>query len=171
GIVYGSGTLGQIGAKGTISMTTVGKAYLSKDLYDPELGDVKVSGSGILIDRGIGRYIYAVYTKSKGNTTWGTNNKGGDYYNIAYTAKKKDSDIYMTKIVGNYDEKSCFDDKDNCPKTLIGTFSGATSPVNTLDTMYLVDKQEQGKTNSGSTITSGFDSTKPNQGIPYTVKF
>ncbi|MDD5769389.1 MAG: FISUMP domain-containing protein [Candidatus Gracilibacteria bacterium] len=166
GIVYGSGTLGQIGAKGTISMTTVGKAYLSKDLYDPELGDVKVSGSGTLIDRGIGRYIYAVYTKSKGNITWGTNNKGGDYYNIAYTVKKTGSDIYMTKIVGNYDEEACYDNKDNCPKTLIGSYDGNTLDP---DQKYLVDKQDEGKTNSGSILLS-FTSDKVNQGIPYPVK-
>ena len=49
----------QIWAKWTISQETLGKQYLTKDLYDPELWDMKV-GSDKMIDKGIGRYVYAV---------------------------------------------------------------------------------------------------------------
>ncbi|MGE4443993.1 MAG: type II secretion system protein [Candidatus Altimarinota bacterium] len=164
GIVYGSG-ISQIGAKGTISQETMGKQYLSKDLYDVELGDTKVTSGGKLIDTGIGRYVYAVYSKSNG-AVWGDRNKGGTYFNIAYTLKKEGTDTYITKIVGDYDENSCFDDKNNCPKTLIGSYTGST-----LETMYLVDNQEQGKTNSGTNLSGGFGSTVGNQGIPYAINF
>ncbi|MDD3646314.1 MAG: type II secretion system protein [Candidatus Gracilibacteria bacterium] len=145
GIVYGTGTWNtiQIGAKGTISQETLGKQYLTKDLYDPEIGDIKV-GSKKMIDSGIGRYVYAVFKKPlPSDTTWGTNNKTGTYYNIAYTIKKEGSDIYLTKIVGDYDEKSCFDDSSKCKKTLIG----------------LDDGQEQTSSNTSNV----------NQGIPYPV--
>ncbi|MCD5385187.1 hypothetical protein LRZ95_00800, partial [Candidatus Gracilibacteria bacterium] len=62
--------------------------------------------------------------------------------------KKEGTDEYITRIVGDYDSESCFDDKDKCPETLIG--SGTT---------ILIDKQK---------ITSS-DTTNPNQGIPYPV--
>lgn len=159
GKVYGSGTLSQIGAKGTISQATLGKQYLSKDLYDPELWDIKVTWAGNFIDQWLGRYVYGVYSKSNGSD-WGDNNKWWTYYNIAYTVKKDGSDDYMTKIVWDYDENSCFDNKDNCPKTLIGSFDG-----------FLVDKQVQWKNANGSDITGGFGPTIPNQGIPYTINF
>jgi len=169
-IIYGSWNLSQIWAKWTISQETVWKQYLSKDLYDPELWDIKISWWWKLIDKWIGRYVYAVYTKSNW-LIWWSNNKWWSYYNIAYTVKKEWSDTYITKIVWDYDENSCFDDKEKCPETLIWTFSWATAPVNTIDTMYLKDNQEQWKTNSWSNISSWFDSKKPNQWIPYTINF
>lgn len=169
GIVYGSGTLSQIWAKGTISQNTMWKQYLSKDLYDPELGDIKVSGGGKLIEQWIWRYVYSVYSKSNGSL-WGANNKWGAYYNIAYTVKKDGTDTYMTKISGDYDSNSCFENKENCPDTLIWTFSGATAPVNTPETMYLINDQIEWKTNTNTDI-SIFNSTQPNQWIPYAINF
>lgn len=138
----------QIGAKGTISQATVSKKYLTKDLYDPELGDVKV-GSAKMIDEGIGRYVYGVFKKPlSADTTWGASNKRGSYYNIAYTIKAKGGDKYVTKVVGDYDSESCFDEKTNCPDSLIG--SSATT---------LADGTE----NNAS------DTSLASQGIPYPV--
>nr|MDD3720295.1 type II secretion system protein [Candidatus Gracilibacteria bacterium] len=148
GKIYGSGTLAtvQIGAKGTISIDTLGKKYLSKDLYDPELGDIKV-GTGKMIDSGIGRYVYAVFKKGTSGV-WSPTNKSGTNYNIAYTVKKDGTDTYVTKIVGDYDNTSCNVDSDKCPDTLIGSGS-----------VFLVDGQE---------ITTSV-TTSDNQGIPYAL--
>ncbi|RAL55788.1 hypothetical protein BLD25_03915 [Candidatus Gracilibacteria bacterium GN02-872] len=143
----------QIGAKGTISQETLGKQYLTKDLYDPELGDMKV-GSDKMIDKGIGRYVYAVYKKPTGND-WGNDNNTGTYYNIAYTVKKDGTEDYETKIVGPYDNKSCIGKENDCPETLIG--SGEN---------ILKNNQISGKTSDGKDLPN-FDSKQPNQGIPY----
>ncbi|MCP4523668.1 MAG: type II secretion system protein [Candidatus Gracilibacteria bacterium] len=168
GKVYGSGswarttTAGsgrQIGAKGTISQAELGKQYLTKDLYDPEIGDLKESTNNKrLIDYGIGRYTYAVYRKPKGNVWGAGNNFPGTYYNIAYTLKAEGSDDYVTKIVGDYDEESCFDNANLCLNTLIGN-----------QTNFLVDGQKQGETRDGTALTN-FESTQANQGIPYPVE-
>ncbi|MDD2871397.1 MAG: type II secretion system protein [Candidatus Gracilibacteria bacterium] len=156
GIVFGlnDGTTDwtgkQVGAKGTISQNTISKKYLTKDLYDPELGDVKVAGSGKMIDSGLGRYVYAVFKKPlSGDTSWGTNNnKEGTYYNMAYTIKVEGGDKYITKVVGDYDSESCFDEKTLCPNTLIGSGTGV-----------LIDGQENSSSNTSAA----------NQGIPYPV--
>ncbi len=164
-IVYGS-WISQIWAKWTISQDTMWKQYLSKDLYDPELWDLKISWWWNLIDKWIWRYVYAVYTKANWSVWW-SNNKLWSYYNIAYTIKKEWTDSYISKIVWDFDENSCFDNKDKCPETLIWSLSWSL----TIDYQYLVDKQEQWKTNSWSDITWWFDSTKSNQWIPYTINF
>jgi len=129
GRIYGissfSGT--QIGAKGTISRETLTKRYLSKDLYDPELGDIKVNNiswtAGKMIDLWIGRYVYATYKKNPWTGSWSTNYNGVNY-NIAFTIKKEGSDKYITKIVGDYDAESCYDEKAKCPENLIGLDDG-----------------------------------------------
>ena len=146
--VYWTDTLAtvQIGAKGTISRNTLWKKYLSKDLYDPELWDIKIQAWGTMIEKWIGRYVYATYKKWS-SWDWSTNKRGIDY-NVAFTIKKTDSDKYITKIVGSYDSESCYDDKDKCPDTLIGSWND-----------YLEDDQE---------LTSD-NSTNTNQWIPYPV--
>lgn len=157
GKVYGSWTLGDIWAKGTISVNSLGKKYLSKDLYDPELWDVKVvSTSNKMIDYGIGRYVYAIYKKNGGNTKWTT-------YNLAYTLKEESSDTYITKVVWDYDESSC-DSPTLCPKTLIWTLSWSTTNT------YLIDWQKLWFNNAGTALTAGtFTNTWALQWIPYTV--
>lgn len=138
----------QIGAKGTISQNTLGKKYLTKDLYDPELGEVKVGSNGKMIDQGVGRYVYAVFKKPlSADTTW-SSNKQGKYYNIAYTIKVEGGDQYKTKIVGDYDSASCYDEQSLCPETLIGS-----------STNILTD----------GTINSSSDTSSNNQGLPYPV--
>ncbi|MFA5916642.1 MAG: type II secretion system protein [Candidatus Gracilibacteria bacterium] len=122
GKVYGTGdwSTKQIGAKGTISQAKLEKKYLSKDLYDPELGDLKLADGTKMVDYGIGRYVYATFKKTSTTGDWG-NNFNGNAYNIAYTVKKDGSDTYITKIVGDYDSASCYDDSAKCPTTLIGS--------------------------------------------------
>lgn len=155
GRVLWNWTLSQIGSKWTISQAKLTKKYLSKDLYDPEIWDIKVDSSK-MIDYWIGRYIYAVYKKSTW-WTWWTNNKTGTNYNLAYTVKKDGSDTYVTKIVWDYDEKSCFDSSADCPTTLIWTYNS-----------YLVNWQEIWKTRTWVTIPS-YISTADLQWIPYAV--
>ncbi len=165
GQVLWSWSLSQIWAKWTISQETMWKQYLSKDLYDPEIWDFKIQWGGTLIDYWIGRYVYGIYSKSNGSVWW-NNNKWWNYYNIAYTVKKEWTDTYITKVVWDYDENSCFDNKADCPKTLIGSMTTSGN----VDQMYLVDKQEQWKTSSWSNL-SWFSSTQANQWIPYTINF
>lgn len=155
GAVYGTGTWQdtsaskkQIGAKGTISRDTLGKKYLSKDLYDPEVGDIKVNSTGKkLIDYGIGRYVYATFKKAKWTGEW-SSNFTGQAYNLAFTVKKENSDKYITKIVGDYDEESCYDDKATCMTTLI--WSGGKG--------QLVEWNEENE-----------ESNKDNFGVPYAI--
>lgn len=138
----------QVWAKWTISQTTLTKKYLTKDLYDPELGDIKVWGSNKMIDSWVGRYVYWVFKKPlSADTTW-SNNKQWTYYNIAYTIKVQWSDKYITKIVWDYDSESCFDEKDSCPNSLIWSSSSV-----------LLDWDE----NSSS------DTSAADQWIPYPV--
>lgn len=133
GKIYGIGawssgaTQRQIWAKWTISRETVGKKYLSKDLYDPEIGDIKVnsiSGNpGKMIDLWIGRYVYATFKKNAASGNWASNYNAVNY-NIAFTIKKDGSDKYITKLVWDYDAESCYDDKATCPANLIGINDG-----------------------------------------------
>jgi len=141
-------TTKQIWAKWTISQKTLWKRYLTKDLYDPELWDIK-NGSAKFIDSGIWRYVYASFKKPlSADTNWGAINKKWTYYNIAYTIKVQWSDKYVTKIVWDYDSASCFDENTLCPETLIWS-----------STSILKDKEENSNSNTSSA----------DQGIPYPV--
>ena len=147
----------QIWAKGTISQKELTKRYLSKDLYDPQVWDLKESTNNKkLIELGIWRYVYAVYKKPT-SPNWGTNNKNGTYYNIAYTIKKDWSDSYITKIVWDYDSDSCFENSSTCPNTLIWSW-----------TTFLSDWQEQWFLKDWTPIAN-FWSSQSNQWIPYPV--
>ena len=115
GTISGSGSIWQIGAKGTIGKDQLGK-YLSKDLYDPEVGDIKVGSNADMIDQGIGRYVYGIYKKS---FRWPANQEW-NYYNIAFTLKQEGEEGYITKIVWDYD-RSNFSNPEDYPETLIGS--------------------------------------------------
>lgn len=148
----------QIWAKWTLSQETLWKKYLTKDLYDPEVGDLKeTSWNRKLIEAWIGRYVYAVYRKPTW-ANWWNDNKTGSYYNIAYTIRKDWSDTYLTKIVWDYDSESCFENFSNCPSTLI--WSGS---------WVLVNEQEQWKDNAGVPLVWNFWSNSWNQWIPYSA--
>lgn len=142
--VVWSWTLGQVWFKWTISQDTLWKRYLTKDLYDPEIGDIIEKDSNEkFIEKWIWRYVYATYKK-------GTLNKRWVDYNIAYTIKKQESDKYLTKISWSYDNESCYEDANLCPETLI--WPGWTE-------IWLKDWDVQ------SSVTT----TDTNQNIPYPV--
>ena len=143
GMIYWTWTWSatQIWAKWTISQKTLWKKYLTKDLFDPEFDKLKIKDtSNTMIDYWIWRYIYATFKKS---ANW-PNNQSGVAYNIAYTIKESNSDKFVTKIVWDYDEESCYDDKDKCPNTLI----------------WLTDWEE---------ISLTENSAQSNYGVPYAV--
>lgn len=145
----------QVWAKWVIGYTTdFTKKYLSKDLYDPEIGDIKVGTSAKMIDSGIGRYVYGIYAQPKVAANWNKQWISGTYYNIATSVKKKDSESYESYIVWDYDKNSC-ETPTGCPDSLIGTASGSTSNVS------LINKSVQDINKT---------SLDANQGIPYPVK-
>jgi len=136
----------QIWSKWTISRNTLTKKYLSKDLYDPEVWDIKVkTWNKKMIEYWIWRYVYAIYKKASDNKIWND-------YNIAYTIKKENSDKYITRIVWSYDKESCYEDADNCPETLIWSSSD-----------YLSDLEEQ------TVVWWVYSTTSSNYWIPYAV--
>lgn len=122
----------QIWAKWTISREILWKKYLSKDLYDPELWDLKVwTAWAKMIDYWIWRYVYATYKK---NTWWDwSTNYNWNAYNIAYTFKKNNSDTYITKLVWDYDQESCYDDKAKCPNNLLWLNDWSTQSWTSID--------------------------------------
>jgi hypothetical protein len=120
-IVYESWSANQIWAKWEIGLTDeFNKKFLSKDLYDPELWDVKLSDWSKLIEKWIGRYVYAVYASP--NTVWNWNKQSisSSYYNLATTIKDTDKDTYKSYIVWDFDKNSCTTPS-KCPDTLIGS--------------------------------------------------
>lgn len=137
GKVFASGSsTTQIGAKGTIDSTVFSKQYLSQELIDPALKDIKVGNDGVLQEYGIGEYVYGVYAKN--NTTWDNTSKKGTAYNLAVVVSDEQKGV-ITKISGNFDGSTCV----NCPNTLIGSgtannnlndgesYSGSTFDENT----------------------------------------
>ncbi len=108
----------QIWAKGTVWKAELWQQFLSTDLYDPEVWDVKLTDWTKLIDKWIGRYVYWVYKKSN---NWNSTNQLWTAFNIAYTLKKEWSEDYVTKIVWDYSQESCWEWNTTCPKTLIGS--------------------------------------------------
>ncbi len=116
GAVFMSGVATQIGAKGTMDSYVLPKKYLSQELSDPVLNDIKVGNNQVLKDYGIGEYIYGVYAKN--NTTWDNTSKKGSAYNLAMVLSD-DQKIAVTKISGIFDNSTCV----GCPVTLIGSGS------------------------------------------------
>lgn len=112
----------QIWAKWTIGLDSnwdFNKKYLSKDLYDPELWDIAVtSDSSKMIDKWIGRYVFAVYASPNTPGSWNTSSASASYYNIATTIKDTAKDTYKSYIVWDFDKNSCTNPTD-CPNTLI----------------------------------------------------
>lgn len=148
----------QIWAKWTISQNNLGKEYLTKDLYDIEIWDLKEKNTWKkLIEKWIGKYVYAVYNKWLSNWNW-TSNLTWTSYNIAATFKEENWDLYLTKISWPYSDEKCWADKDKCPVTLI--WSGDN---------FLVEWQKMGTNNSWANLTWDFDSKAANQWIPYPI--
>lgn len=101
-----------IWAKWTIDKSIISKQYLSQELYDPSLKDIKVGPNDTMKDFWIGKYVYWVY--AKGNTVWDSSSHKGSAYNVAVTIKDEQK-WYLTKIIGNFDKDSCT----TCPNSLI----------------------------------------------------
>ncbi len=98
-----------------------GKQFISQDIADPS-ADTKVGADKTLKDYGIGRYVYAVYSKTASGATWNADGRSTTGYNIAITVLD-DQKGYLTKIGGDFDEKfgTC---NGTCPASLIGSFTG-----------------------------------------------
>lgn len=140
----------QIWAKWVIWYTNdFTKSYLSKDLYDPELWDIKVWTDTMVASKWIWRYVYAIYAQPKLPALWNKQMTSWSYYNIATSIKKKWSETYETYIVWDYDNASC-EVKSDCTETLIWSSSDV-----------LKNKQNQDVNK---------DTKAVNQWIPYPIK-
>lgn len=157
-MIDNAGVLNQIWAKWVIWYNwNYNKKYLSKELYDPEIWDIKISSgtSKKFIDKWLWRYVYAVYATPKTSSNWNVSLSSAIYYNLATTIKKSNSDTYETYIIWDYSKDSCWGTLImSCPDTLIWTQTWSTS------TWSLANKNEQ------ITTTSTIDL---NQWIPYPV--
>lgn len=116
----------QIWAKGTIGLDSnwdFNKKYLSKDLYDPEIWDVTItSDSSKMIDKWIGRYVFAVYAAPNTPGSWNTSSATASYYNLATTIKDTTKETYKSYIMWDFDKNSC-NNANDCPDTLIWPWS------------------------------------------------
>lgn len=125
----GEATPAQIGAKGTMSSAVLGKQYLSQDLFDPSVKDVKVGDTKTMKDFGVGHYVYGVYAKNNAAGPWDSTSKKGLAYNLAATlADEQKGEI--VKVSGNFDSK--FNNCVTCPSSLIGP-GGVTGSGGLLD--------------------------------------
>ncbi len=81
GAVYSSGNITKIGAKGTVDSSILSKQYLSQELTDPAINDIKIGDTQTFKDYGLGKYVYGVYAKM--NTIWDSTSKKASAYNVA----------------------------------------------------------------------------------------
>lgn len=116
GKVTSSGATVQIGAKGVMNTNVLSKQYLSQDLFDPSVRDLKVGADKTMRDFGVGHYVYGVYAKPAGST-WNDGNKKASAFNLAATLFDEQKGT-VVKVSGNYDSTvgNCTD----CPSSLIG---------------------------------------------------
>lgn len=150
----------QIWAKGTISQANLWKQYMSKELYDIEIWDQKEKSGKKLIEKWVGKYVYAVFNKWLSNWDW-TSNMTWNAFNIAATFRDENNeswDGFVTYLIWDYNEEKCGNEKANCPTTLI--WSGDN---------VLINDQKMWKKADGTDLSWAFDSTSSNQGIPYPV--
>jgi len=116
--VYFSGSTAiaanQIGAKWVIDATVLDKTFLSQELYDPAIKDIKVGNDKYMKDYGVGKYIYGVYAKNNTAGPWDKTSKRWSAFNLA-TTLSDDQKGYVTKITGTFAASTCI----NCPETLI----------------------------------------------------
>lgn len=126
-VMNGEATPVQIGAKGVMSQEVLGKQFLSQDLADPSVKDVKVGDTKTMKDYGVGHYVYGVYAKN--NTDWTSASRKGVAYNLAATIVD-DQKGEIVKVSGNFDSK--FENCVTCPSSLIGP-GGVTASGGLLD--------------------------------------
>lgn len=114
-IVYKSGsTTEQIWAKWTFDNSLIWKEYLSQNLVDPSIADIKVWDNKYMKDYWVGKYIYWVYAKND----FSANSQKWSAYNLAITIKDEQK-WFVTQIRWSFDDKICT----NCPKSLIWSWS------------------------------------------------
>lgn len=101
----------QIWAKWTLDSTILSKQYLSQELFDPSIKEIKVWDNDTMKDFWIGKYIYGVYAKW---WTFLSNDTKWSSYNVAITLKDEQKG-YLTKIFGNFDKDTC----SSCPNSII----------------------------------------------------
>lgn len=110
-IVYQSwSSTTQIWSKWVIDSSILSKQYLSQELVDPSLKDIKVWNDKTFKDYWVWKYVYWVYAKSNFTPT----SKKWQAYNVAVTLTD-DQKWYLTKIIWNFDASTC----SNCPDSLI----------------------------------------------------
>lgn len=126
---------GQVWAKWVIDSTVLNKQYLSQELSDPSLKDIKVSTDKTFKDYWIWKYIYAVYAKTALPANWNTNWKRWQAYNVAITLTD-DQKTYLTKIIWNYDKN--INNCSICPDSLIWG-GGATANLKDWDSYAWVE--------------------------------
>ncbi|EKE29213.1 MAG: hypothetical protein ACD_2C00208G0014 [uncultured bacterium (gcode 4)] len=134
----------QVWAKWTIDKDVLTKAYLSTELLDPGLKDVKVGDTESFKDYWIWEYVYWVYAKS--NTTWTSASQKWSAYNIAVTMKD-DQKWFVTKLIWNFDKSTCA----TCPSSLVWPGWAALSSLNDWDS------------------SQTWSSTNPTETIPYAI--
>lgn len=99
------------------------KQYLSQDLADPSISDIKIGETQTFKDYGLGKYVYGVYAKA--NSDWTSTSKKGSAYNVAIVVSDAQKGGVVTKISGNFDKSTCI----GCPGTLIGSGGTANSSL------------------------------------------
>ncbi|EKD66531.1 MAG: hypothetical protein ACD_49C00038G0065 [uncultured bacterium (gcode 4)] len=110
-LVYLSWTVTAVWAKWVMDSSVLNKQYLSQELYDPSLKDIKLTTTNNTFkDYWVWKYVYWVYTKitpTSGSKKW-------QAYNVAVTLTD-DQKWYISKIIWNFDASTCT----NCPDSLI----------------------------------------------------
>ncbi len=120
GIVYDTGWTNQVWAKWVIDSSVLGKQYLSQELFDPSLKEIKVWNDKVFKDYWIWKYTYSIYAKPAAVWSWNTNSQKWQAYNLAITLYDEQK-TYITKIIWNFDKTLCND----CPESLIWIWSGS----------------------------------------------
>lgn len=115
-MVYLSWSATQIWAKWTFDNSLIWKEYLSQNLVDPSIADIKVWNDKYMKDYWVWKYVYWVYAKN--NTIWDSTSLKWSSYNLAITIKDEQKWV-ITKIIWAFDDKACTD----CPKSLIWSWS------------------------------------------------
>jgi prepilin-type N-terminal cleavage/methylation domain-containing protein len=107
----------QIGAKGVLVQSVLGREFLSADIADP-IADTKVGPNATLKDSGVGRYVYAVFARPPATGAWNADGRSATAYNLAATILD-DQKGAMTRISGDFDDKNSGCSGLVCPTSLI----------------------------------------------------
>jgi len=135
----------QIAAKWVIwTNGSFNKKYLKKEIYDTQLGDIKLTwvADDKMIKHWVWKYTYAVYARPAISANWNVSWSKWTYYELAATFTNTQWEWYITYLVWDYTSDN-FNTPSDYPETLIWL------------------KDEQKDLNVATTVT--------NQGIPYPI--